>query len=319
METPEKTYDAVIVGTGLAGLTAAFCLKDYNILVLEKESRPGGRVLTRHQKGVSYDLGAVFPYPAHLVPSSFKASPLLDPPGPIGIFWNNAVHWGARVSNCLKSITTHPQEMDLIRAFHKDPKRNARKLPANLYTALNAFFQVIHPGEMGDYLPERQLDAFMTHPARHHTAGNCELIEAFTSHLNGRLLLNAHVLSVRETENGVALRVQSERDEKVFYSRTALLTTPAPLTLKVIEGISETSRGYLASLDYREGTVVALGFKEAQLPDFSYIVTPSLTMNTVLQQKTPDLRVRVLLVYYAGQKSIALKGQLQRRHRSKDP
>ena len=56
-------------------------------------------------------------------------------------------------------------------------------------------------------------------------------------------------------------------------------------------------------------TVAALGFKDARLPDFSYIVTPSLAMNTVLQQKTPDPRIRVLLVYYAGQKSIALKGQ----------
>ena len=164
MKPLEKTYDAVIVGAGLAGLTAAFGLEDKNILVLEKELRPGGRVLTRHEKGVSYDLGAVFPYPSQLVPSFFKASALLEPPGPISVFWNNTVHWGARVSHCLKSIT-RTGEMDLIRAFHKDAKRDAKNLPKNLYAALNAFFQVIHPGEMGDYLPERQLDAFITHQA----------------------------------------------------------------------------------------------------------------------------------------------------------
>ena len=110
-------------------------------------------------------------------------------------------------------------------------------------------------------------------------------------------------------ENKVAVRFRSERDEKVLFSKTALITTPAPPALKMLEGISEAGRRYLASLDYREGTVAALGFKDARLPDFSYIVTPSLAMNTVLQQKTPDPRIRVLLVYYAGQKSIALKGQ----------
>jgi protoporphyrinogen oxidase len=49
-EPAEKPHDVIIVGAGMAGLTAAFHLKNYDIVVLEKEGRPGG-------KAVSYKLG----------------------------------------------------------------------------------------------------------------------------------------------------------------------------------------------------------------------------------------------------------------------
>jgi protoporphyrinogen oxidase len=50
LEPAGKPHDVIIVGAGMAGLTAAFHLKNYDIVVLEKEGRPGG-------KAVSYKLG----------------------------------------------------------------------------------------------------------------------------------------------------------------------------------------------------------------------------------------------------------------------
>lgn len=52
-----KTYDVIIVGGGIAGLTAAFYLKDYDLLVLEKEQDVGGRATSGKYQGISYSRG----------------------------------------------------------------------------------------------------------------------------------------------------------------------------------------------------------------------------------------------------------------------
>ena len=53
-------YDVVIIGGGLSGLTAAVAMKDYNILVLEKQVKMGGRIVSKNWEGFSYSMGASY-------------------------------------------------------------------------------------------------------------------------------------------------------------------------------------------------------------------------------------------------------------------
>jgi phytoene dehydrogenase-like protein len=55
----EKNFDAIIIGAGLAGLTAAAFLAKagLSVAVLEKASHPGGRARTEKEKGFSMNLG----------------------------------------------------------------------------------------------------------------------------------------------------------------------------------------------------------------------------------------------------------------------
>lgn len=57
---PEKNYDVIIIGAGVAGLAAASALQHqhYNILVLEARDRIGGRVWSVNPWGPALDLGA---------------------------------------------------------------------------------------------------------------------------------------------------------------------------------------------------------------------------------------------------------------------
>jgi protoporphyrinogen oxidase len=53
-------YDDVIIGGGMSGLTAAHLMKNHNILLLEKENVPGGRILGGEWQGFHYSMGASY-------------------------------------------------------------------------------------------------------------------------------------------------------------------------------------------------------------------------------------------------------------------
>ena len=59
-EPVEKPHDVIIIGAGLAGLTAAFYLKSYNVVVLEKEGRPGGKAISCKIGDFSCAMGAEY-------------------------------------------------------------------------------------------------------------------------------------------------------------------------------------------------------------------------------------------------------------------
>jgi phytoene dehydrogenase-like protein len=54
-----KTFDYIIIGAGMGGLSAGNFLAKYNkkVLILEKHNIPGGLVTSFKRKGVQFDLG----------------------------------------------------------------------------------------------------------------------------------------------------------------------------------------------------------------------------------------------------------------------
>src|SRR5882762_11063232 len=58
----DNTYEVVVVGAGMAGLTAARALAEagMKVLVVEAQDRIGGRIWTRHIGDEAIELGAEF-------------------------------------------------------------------------------------------------------------------------------------------------------------------------------------------------------------------------------------------------------------------
>jgi protoporphyrinogen oxidase len=59
-DTPEKTYDFVIVGGGVSGLTCAHYLRDHDILLLEQYDQLGGNSRGGSYRGIDYSYGAAY-------------------------------------------------------------------------------------------------------------------------------------------------------------------------------------------------------------------------------------------------------------------
>lgn len=57
---PAGEYDAIVVGGGVSGLTAAYLLKDYRVLVLDKEGRAGGKIRRETYDAHGYPVAGVY-------------------------------------------------------------------------------------------------------------------------------------------------------------------------------------------------------------------------------------------------------------------
>ena len=54
----EERHDVIVVGAGIAGLAAAWDLRDLDVVVLEATDRPGGRIRSHERGPIWLNLGA---------------------------------------------------------------------------------------------------------------------------------------------------------------------------------------------------------------------------------------------------------------------
>lgn len=306
-------YDTIIIGAGISGLAAACHLKDRNILVLEKEANPGGRIRTHTQHGISYDLGAVFGFSAASLPFPVKSKKLREP-APLALWYQGRLYFGAGVISCIAGVDSSLRLearaallnlLDGRRPDYENMTPACRKI-------LNAFFQVIHPGEMQDYVLSRQKDAFCKHDCSHFPGGNQVVIETFLNELAAascHVQLNTTVTEIKREDQCIQVNCLQNGTTVAFYTKTVIVTAPTPIVRKMLHQADAPCHDFLDALRYGSGIVVVLGLKDVAIPEFSYLVTPDLTTNTILRQHTMRPDVKVLIIYYTGEKALKLQGQ----------
>jgi protoporphyrinogen oxidase len=307
----EKIHDeckeVIIVGAGLAGLYAAYALHDKDIIVLEREMNAGGRVLTREKMGVSYEIGAVFAFEPTSLPIGISPQPLIEEHGLIGVYSEGRTWFGKSVVDCLEKFDFRNNEIEEITAFVNGGAYDILDLSPPSYKLLNAFFQLIHPGEMAEYIAQRRFDAFQVFYMGHYKTGNGALITCLIEGISSRLRCGVQVLSIKDQGCNVVVTVSEGRQIKHLFAKAVICSIPPHEASRIIVHAENPSRLFLDGIRYGTGSLSVLAIPENLIPEFSYIATPDLATSTVVRQKTAVDGLVLLYFYYMGIKSVPVR------------
>ena len=296
----EAEYDTVIIGGGLAGLSASYELKDRKMLLLEKEKRLGGRIWTKNVDGYPYEMGALFGYVRKLLPGSSGSAGLIKESRNVGVYIRNKVYLGRNMKSAVLGAVEKDSDRIALKKLKEGAtvKQIAPQLSDDIRRVVETSFNVIHPGDFDQYMESRRMDAFVTFNTSHYVKGNRSLVDAYTEKIKGKYKLGARVTSVKKEKDIVVTSYVQDGKTHVVTSRTAVIATPATAASHIIKGMSNKSEKFLKSVKYGQGVAVAVVTKRGTEQDFSYLVTPDKSFNTVFKSRSYDGKVSIYVVYF---------------------
>ena len=181
-----EEYDVIIVGGGLAGLSAA-CELSGRTLLLETDDRLGGKVRTENRNGIVCETGAIFAFEPRWFDFPVNAGFHYENDYPVGLFHRGRLHIGDSAADCLRSLNPEPRRQLCLPMFIASPNPQEAMIGEDLTLAMKAFFRVIHPGTPTEAVPTRRRDCFVRHRADHFERGNGAMVEAMAANCGAEI------------------------------------------------------------------------------------------------------------------------------------
>jgi protoporphyrinogen oxidase len=255
-------------------------------MLFEKQARLGGRVSTKRQAGITYEVGALMAYDVRSAPSGHEPSRLIQERGRVGVTLRDKTLFGSSASEAI-ALSTQSSLPAGSGGATAPSSESAQALA-------DAFFNLLHPGARSEYIAERQGDWSRPVAWDHRDAGNSELVAALSRNLTARMHLGTEASAVRVYDD----RAEIAAGSKTFRAELAVIATTASVASKLL---GTRAPGWLAKVRYGSGAVVTLGLEKDALEPFSHVVTPELGMSSVVSTSRDGHRV--LTLYFAGRKA----------------
>jgi protoporphyrinogen oxidase len=299
-------FDTVIIGAGIAGLSAGSALDGEDCLIIEANDRLGGRVHSGRLAGRPCEFGATIGYNPEKVPSFVKSSPFIMETGEVAVLDGSNIVAADSPLDCLKLLSSSREGVADEVTASVDLSDYAGLVKAlggadpEVRRIVEGFFSAMHPGEMLSYHPRLMMDAFHRFYPSHHIGGNAELVDQMAERCSIRM--GTRVTALREDEAGIILDCASGNETVSVHAQTIIIATEATIAADLVRGIDP---GLAASLDkvrYGPFLCVAVALPVPVLNDISYVFTPERRSSVLLQRHFQDPALVHVGLLFSGRK-----------------
>ena len=284
----ETIYDSVIIGGGIAGLTAGYMLRDKNILLLEKEKRFGGRVESErvHEatnnigtqffteedtsfvrlvnelgiERVTHDTGSV-PMALHLNNKLYTSFGSLFSPGVV----LEALRFVSKIYRKLKIFKLSMDDPRWKELAAQDASVFQKGFSPKLMGLVNAYMRGACVSKlertsagMGAHLAG---DIFQTGKMAFVTGGFQRITDSMAERLEGKAISGAEVTRVEEKDGIVTTWFNKDGKEQIVSSKSAVMAMQPELAVKVLPNLPVKKKEAMEKVLYGPITIISVFLK----------------------------------------------------------